>query len=195
MRRSLLVSLAVAIALAAFLLTRDDDAATTSATPVTLVGDSLNVGIEPYLGDAFHGRTVDPHDLVGRATAEGVDVLARLGPRLAPVVVVSLGTNDADGTEPEFRALVDRAADLVGADRCLVWATIVRDGSPRASFNEILADTASAHRNVRLVDWVSIVAEDPELLASDAVHGTPEGYRRRAEATARAVEACPPGAG
>ena len=194
MRRSLVFLLAVAIAVAAFLVARDDDAATTSASPVTLVGDSLNVGIEPYLGDALDGRRVDPHDLVGRATAEGVDVLADLGPRLAPVVVVSLGTNDADGTEEEFRALVDRAVALVGAGRCLVWATIVRDGS-RTGFNEILAETASEHPNVRLVDWASIVADDPGLLASDAVHGTAEGYRRRAEATARAVDTCPSAAG
>jgi hypothetical protein len=81
--------------------------------------------------------------------------------------------------------------DVVGADRCLVWATIVRDGSPRAGFNEVLADVAAEHRNVRIVDWASFVADDPELLASDAVHGTPDGYKRRAEATARAVDACP----
>lgn len=182
--------LAVAIAVAAVLVVRDDDAATTSTSPVTLVGDSLNVGIEPYLGEALDGR-VDPHDLVGRGTAEGVDVLADLRRRLAQVVVVSLGTNDADGTEAEFRGLVDRAVELVGPDRCLVWATIVRDGSPRTGFNEILADTASAHPNVRLVDWASIVGENPGLLASDAVHATPEGYRRRAAATARAVDSCP----
>ena len=195
MRRSLVLLFAVAIVVAAFLVVRHDDAAPTSTTPVTLVGDSLNVGIEPYLGDALHGRKVDPHDLVGRATAEGVDALAGLGPRLAPVVVVSLGTNDADGAEEEFRALVDRAVEIVGPDRCLVWATIVRGGSERTGFNEILAQTASEHRNVRLVDWASIVAEDHELLASDAVHATPEGYRRRAEATARAVETCPSVAG
>jgi lysophospholipase L1-like esterase len=191
MRRSLALLLAVAIGVAVFLVLRDDDAATTSSSPVTLVGDSLNVGIEPYLGRALEGRTVDAHDRVGRATADGVDVLSDLGSRLAPVVVVSLGTNDADGSEAEFRALVDRALELVGGDRCLVWATIVRDGSARAGFNAILARAASGHRNVRLVDWASLVAQDPELLASDAVHGTPEGYRRRAEATARAVEACP----
>lgn len=190
MRRSLALLLAAAIAVAAYLVVRDDDAKP-STSPVTLVGDSLNVGIEPYLGDALDGRGIDAHDLVGRATAEGIDVLAGLRTRLAPVVVVSLGTNDADGTEAGFETLVHRAVELVGPHRCLVWATIVRDGSPRAGFNEILADAAAAHENVRLVDWASIVAEAPGLLAADAVHGTPEGYRRRAEATARAVEACP----
>jgi hypothetical protein len=191
MRRSLVFLLAFAIAVAAVLLVRDDDPATPATTPVTLVGDSLNVGIEPYLPDALHGRRIDAHDLVGRATDEGVDVLAGLGPRLAPVVVVSLGTNDAPGTEANFGRLVRRAVELVGADRCLVWATIVRDGSPRAGFNDVLADAATQNGNVRIVDWASLVADAPELLASDAVHGTPDGYRRRAEATARAVDACP----
>ena len=197
MRITLVLLLAVAVAAATFVAVRRaaDDDADSAKGAVTLVGDSLNVGVEPYLEDALPGWRVDAHDEVGRATREGVAELRARRTKLAPVVVVSLGTNDAEGTEDEFRALVDDAIRVVGPSRCLVWATIVRDGSPRASFNEILADTASAHRNVRLVDWASIVAEDPELLASDAVHGTPEGYRRRAEATARAVEACPPGAG
>lgn len=189
-RRSLALLVAAAIAVAAFLVLRDDRPASSSSR-VTLVGDSLNVGIEPYLDDALPGRKVDAHDRVGRATAEGVDVLSDRASRLAPVVVVSLGTNDAAGTESQFRALVERAVGLVGPDRCLVWATIVRDGSPRAGFNAVLADAASEHGNVRLVDWAALVADDPELLAPDAVHGTAEGYRRRAEATARAIEACP----
>ena len=44
---------------------------------------------------------------------------------------------------------------------------------------------------VRLVDWATLVAGSPELLAADAVHGTPEGYERRAEETADAIRGCP----
>jgi lysophospholipase L1-like esterase len=133
---------------------------------------------------------VDAHDQVGRATREGVDELRARSGSLAPVVVVSLGTNDADGSEAEFRALVDQAIDVVGPDRCLVWATIVRDGRERTGFDDVLRDASEAHPNVRLVDWAALVADDESLLGSDHVHGTPEGYDRRAEETARAIRAC-----
>ena len=158
----------------------------------TLVGDSLNVGIEPYLGDELPGWRMDAHDRVGRATQEGIDELRSLGGGLAPVVVVSLGTNDADGSEPEFRKLVYQAVAIVGPRRCLVWATVVRDGTPRTGFNQVLEDARSAHPQ-RPPGRVGGVwsATNGELLAGDLVHGTPEGYARRAEETARAIRDCP----
>lgn len=187
----LLVALLVTTALAvgALALVRDEGRAELGA--VTLVGDSLNVGTEPYLRDALRGWTIDAHDRVGRATAEGVEELRSLGGRLAPVVVVSLGTNDADGTEAGFRRLVEQAVAIVGPGRCLVWATIVRDGVARDPFDSALREASAAHGNVRLVEWARMVSEGGSLLAADSVHGTPDGYARRAEETARVVRSCP----
>ena len=125
------------------------------------------------------------------ATPEGIDELRRLGGDLAPVVVVSLGTNDLAGSEGEFRRLVEEAIEIVGPGRCLVWATIVRDGTPRTGFNRALESARSEHPNVRLVEWAVLVGEQPNLLGADLVHGTPEGYARRAEETARVVRGCP----
>ena len=191
MRLSLALVLAIAVGVAAFAVLRDDDGATQDTGSVTLVGDSLNVGIEPELGKQLPGWQIDAHDRVGRATPEGIEELRALDRRLAPVVVISLGTNDPDGSEREFRRLVDEAIDVVGPHRCLVWATIVRDGAARTGFNHELEEARSEHRNVRLVDWATLVAGSPELLAADAVHGTPEGYERRAEETADAIRGCP----
>lgn len=192
MRLALITILAVAIAVAVYALTRaDDDTRSREAGAATLVGDSLNVGIEPYLGDELPGWRLDAHDRVGRATEEGIDELRSLGGRLTPVVVVSLGTNDAAGSEPAFRKLVSEAVAIVGPRRCLVWATVVRDGTPRTGFNRVLEEARTAHPNVRLVDWAALVRDDGELLAGDLVHGTPEGYARRAEETARAIRDCP----
>jgi hypothetical protein len=192
MRLSLALVLAIAVGVATFAVTRDDDGAAQDAGSVTLVGDSLNVGIERDLARQLSGWRIDAHDLVGRATPEGIDELRRLGGGLAPVVVVSLGTNDPDGSEGEFRRLVDEAIDVVGHGRCLVWATVVRDGTARAGFNRVLEDARSEHPNVRLVEWASLVGEETDVLAADLVHGTPEGYARRAEETARAIRDCPP---
>jgi hypothetical protein len=188
MRIALALILAVAIAAAAFFVSRDER---TAAGSVTLVGDSLNVGTEPYLREELAGWTIDAHDRVGRSTAEGIAELRSLGGTAAPIVVVSLGTNDAHGSENEFRQLVAQAVELVGPERCLVWATIVRDGTARDGFNEVLADAAAEHVNVRLVDWAAIVTDDPSALGPDAVHGTPDGYALRASGTSRAIRACP----
>ena len=191
MRLLLAIVLAVAIAVAVYAVKRPDDSPAHATGSATLVGDSLNVGIEPYLGDELPGWRVDAHDRVGRATQEGIDELRSLGGGLAPVVVVSLGTNDSDGSEQEFRKLVNQAVAIVGPRRCLVWATVVRDGTPRTGFNQVLEDARSEHPNVRLVEWAALVGDDGELLAGDLVHGTPEGYARRAEETARAIRDCP----
>jgi lysophospholipase L1-like esterase len=191
MRLSLAIVLAVAVAVAVYAVKRPDGSPAHATGSATLVGDSLNVGIEPYLDDELPGWRVDAHDRVGRATQEGIDELRSLGGGLAPVVVVSLGTNDSDGSEQEFRKLVNQAVAIVGPRRCLVWATVVRDGTPRTGFNQVLEDARSEHPNVRLVEWAALVGDDGELLAGDLVHGTPEGYARRAEDTARAIRDCP----
>jgi lysophospholipase L1-like esterase len=192
MRITLVLLLAVAVAAATFVAVRRaaDDDADSARGAVTLVGDSLNVGVEPYLEDALPGWRVDAHDEVGRATREGVAELRARRTKLAPVVVVSLGTNDAEGTEDDFRALVGDAIRVVGPNRCLVWATIVRDGEERTGWNDVLRDAAAEHPNVQLAEWASLVSDDPTLLAGDRVHGTPDGYARRAEETARAIRAC-----
>jgi lysophospholipase L1-like esterase len=191
MRIFLVLVLAIVLVVAALAVTRDDEARTGDAGSVTLVGDSLNVGVDPFLRDELDGWGVDANDRVGRTTAEGIDELRRLGAALAPVVVVSLGTNDLDGSEEEFRGLVGEAIEIVGPGRCLLWATIVRDGVERAGFDRVLRAASAANENVGLVDWAEMVVQDGSLLASDLVHGTPEGYARRAKETARAVRACP----
>ena len=103
MRIAIALVIAVAIAVAAFAVVRHDRSESQTAGAVTLVGDSLNVGVEPYLDEELSGWRIDAHDLVGRATTEGIEELRALGAELAPVVVVSLGTNDPDGSEAAFR--------------------------------------------------------------------------------------------
>jgi lysophospholipase L1-like esterase len=186
-----LVLLAVAAGVAVVAVTgEEDDGAADDTGALTMVGDSLNVGTDPPLREQLPRWDVDAHDRAGRTTAEGIGVLRERAGSLAPVVVVSLGTNDSDGTEDEFRGLVEEAVEIVGPDRCLVWATVHR-GEARTGFNDVLREAAAAHDNVRLVDWAFLVAECPELLAFDGVHGTPDGYARRAAETVEAVRTCP----
>lgn len=189
----LLVVAAVVVAAGAYLALRGEESAGPSTGRVGLVGDSLNVGIEAYLAEALPGWKLEADDVVGRSTAGGLEALAGAGAGLAPRVVVSLGTNDAAGDVDGFASGVAKAMALVGPDRCVVWATIHRDGDAYEPFNEILRAEADERPNLVVVDWARTVDDDPGLLVADGVHPTAEGYLIRAEAVARAVRSCPVG--
>jgi hypothetical protein len=155
---------------------------------LALVGDSLNVGTLDYLDEALPGWTVRSDSVVGRLTNDGLAALGRLGGR--EPVLVSLGTNDPAEAVEEFGEAVDRALRLAGAGRCVIWATIWRSDGPDDGFNDVL-ERAAADRGLRLLRWDEMLARDPGLLAPDGVHGSPAGYRARAEEAARLVRSCP----
>lgn len=181
---ALLVGLA---AVGAFVLLRGD-AEASDVGDVAVVGDSLNVGTLDYLGDALPGWTVRSDSVVGRVTDDGLVALGRLGGR--EPVLVSLGTNDPAGAVDEFRADVERALRIAGPGRCVIWATIWRSDGPDEGYNGVLEQAAGDGR-LRLLRWHEMVEDRPELLAPDGVHGSPEGYRARAEEAAIIVRSCP----
>jgi lysophospholipase L1-like esterase len=187
--------LLVAVALAVLVVVRfrTDPSPASSSGTATLVGDSLNVGVEPYLSSALPHWRIVANDRVGRTTPEGIAELAGGRPALSSYVVVSLGTNDSPDAVDGFRADVARVLKLAGPDRCVVWATIWRDGAPGEAFNQVLRDAAEASPRVRLVDWAGMVGQHPEWLAPDGLHGNETGYRERARAIAEAVRSCVPG--
>ena len=142
----------------------------------TLVGDSLNVGVERYIADTLPRWRILANDQVGRTTSEGIAELVAGRAALSPYLVVSLGTNDGHDVEA-FRAGVARVLKLAGPDRCVVWATIWRDGRPSDDFNDVLREAAEANKRLRLVAWAEMVEQRPELLAADGLHGNETGYR------------------
>ncbi len=90
-------ALLLVAALAALLVERHRSApasAVVTRGTATLVGDSLNVGVERYLPDALPHWTIVANDRVGRTTDEGIAELEAHRPALSSYVVVSLGTND-----------------------------------------------------------------------------------------------------
>ena len=105
--------------------------------------------------------------------------------------MISLGTNDSRLSVDAFSAAIGDVLGLAGTGRCVVWATIHRDGEAYEPFNDALRDAASRNRNLRLVDWASMVRTHPGWLVSDGVHATPDGYRERAKAVVAAMRACP----
>jgi hypothetical protein len=160
---------------------------------VSLVGDSLNVGVEPYLEEELAGWRIETDDVVGRSTETGVEHVRALGAALGRYLVVSLGTNDSRDGVDAFRAAVARVLEVAGG-RCVVWATIHRDGDAYAPFNDVLRAAAAADHNLRLVEWTSMLDAHPDWLTADGVHATSDGYRARAAAIVTAMRGCPRGA-
>jgi len=192
---SFFAALLAVVAVAALLVARnrDEPAPAASRGTVTLVGDSLNVGVERHLSAALPGWKLVANDRVGRSTPEGIAELEAGRPVLSSYVVISLGTNDPPGAVSAFRADVARMLGLIGPHRCVVWATIWRDGAPSDPFNAVLRDVANANRRVRLVEWAKMVQDHPDWLADDGLHGNETGYRERARAIAEAARGCAPG--
>jgi lysophospholipase L1-like esterase len=116
-----------------------------------------------------------------------------LGGRLPRVLAVSLGTNDDPSAVEYFRAGVERALRLAGAERCVVWSNIVRPsvgGVDYGGYNRALTLLASRHENLVVVDWASLARRNPSWFGVDGVHPRIAGYRARARAFARGLERC-----
>jgi lysophospholipase L1-like esterase len=188
---SIVLGLAVVVAAAvglAWFRAAADEAVTGS---VTLLGDSLNVGVAPYLEAELDGWKIDGESRVGRVTEQGIEVARSLGPRLAPVVVVSLGTNDPQADAVGFRRRVDELLRVAGARRCVIWSTIWL-GGPNAGFNDVLRAEARRRPNLEVSDWASAVGADRTLVGTDGVHGSPAGYAERAARIAELARRCLP---
>ncbi len=177
-----------AVAAAVVLATRG--AQRTLPATLSLVGDSLNVGIEPYIGRELRGWRIATDDVPGRATDAGLAELRAAGSSLGSHVLVSLGTNDVSTPTAAFRSDVREALRIAGADRCVVWFTIFRYGRPDARLNAVLADEERRNDNLRLVDWAELAGSHPSWIGPDGIHATDEGYAGRARAAARALRAC-----
>ncbi len=194
--RSLLIfALGIGVALAAAAVvarerTLSHRAAALPPSVVSLVGDSLNLGMEPALQEALPRWAFRTDDVVGRGTATGLERLRAAGSSLAPYVVISLGTNDPSPEVDAFRGDVAAALRIAGPSRCVVWATIHRDGDAYEVFNEVLRAAAERNRNVRLIEWAQMVDKHLHWLAYDGIHGSPAGYVARADAVVAAMRSC-----
>ena len=156
-------------------------------------GDSLAVGTKPYLPHELRGWKVTQSASVSRHAADGADVLRGYGSSLPRVIHVSLGTNDDPNQVDAFRSAIRAVMDVVGPHRCVVWTNIVRPavaGASYAGYNRALTRESHLRDNLRVVNWVRMVRENPQWVVGDGVHVNADGYRARAKAIANSVRRC-----
>jgi len=151
------------------------------AGPVTAVGDSIMLDIQPELSVDIPGVQVD--GLVSRQFEAGIGVVQadRADGTLGKVLVVELGTNGAV-TPSDVDAMVQAAS---GVER-IVFVNVCVPRPWAASDNAVLADGVARHADVAvLADWNTLATPHPEWFTSDQVHLNPDGAAALAALIAR----------
>lgn len=156
---------------------------------VLVVGDSLAVGMRPFLVDHLADREIRWDVRSGRTTPQGMARLRRQLRTATPeVVVVSLGTND--GSDPRrFADRIRRTLRDIPRETCVVWADIIRPSRKGAyrELNRVLRDKASRTRRLKVVSWRKAVKRG-DVRLPDGLHPDRDGYRHRSRLFARTVD-------
>jgi lysophospholipase L1-like esterase len=156
---------------------------------VLIVGDSLAVGMRPFLGDMITDRQVTFDVRAGWTTPQGMEALRLDLTQYAPqTIVISLGTNDGSDADI-FADRVRRILRALPPYSCVVWPAIIRPKRKGAyeGLNRVLRTEARRDRRLTVVDWDRMVALGLVALR-DGIHPDVDGYRWRAWVTAGAVK-------
>ncbi len=115
-------------------------------------------------------------------SAPGIaDALAKAG-YIRHIVVVHLGTNGA-----VTNGALDKLLNEIGSGHLVLLVNTRVDRSWEQLVNQRLAEAASSHPNVRLVDWFAASNGHPEYFVHDGVHLTVDGAHTYANLIAQAL--------
>jgi len=189
--RNVIAGLGVAVAACAIGpgSTRGPSVAHADPAQVLIVGDSLAVGMRPFLGEMITDREVTFDARSGWTTPQGMEALRLDLEEFVPqTFVISLGTNDGSDARV-FAYRVQRILRWLPSYACVVWPSIIRPKRKGAyeGLNEALRSIARRDSRLVVVNWDRMVQKGTVALR-DGIHPTEEGYRFRAWVTAAAVE-------
>ena len=210
--RSAALPLAATFLLAAAACTNGDD---TTAPPTNAPVDSVtDVGAAPtapaggrrvvIIGDSISFGTQEEYPLA--MPNDDVQVIATPGIRLGAqrgeitkavaerpdVLVIELGTNDVPVYTPAFLDEIDEVLDETDDLPCVVWVNVFvsKFAASAEDVNDHLAEAADDHANLQIVDWFTLVDDDPSLLEADGLHPNEDGQGVLALAVATAASHC-----
>ncbi len=151
--------------------------------PVTAVGDSIMLDIQPELTTDLPDVTVD--GLVSRQFEAGIGVVQadRAAGTLGRVLVVELGTNGTV-TSSDVDSMMQAAQGV--ARVVFVNVCVPRDWA--AGDNAVLAAGVARYPGVAvLADWNALATPHPEWFTADQVHLNPTGAAALAALIARSA--------
>jgi hypothetical protein len=153
------------------------------AGPVTAVGDSIMLDIQPYLVQDVAGVSVD--GMVSRQFETGIAVVQadRAAGTLGSILVVELGTNGSV-TPADVDAMMQAAAGV----KRVVFVNLDVPRPWEAPDNAVLAAGVARYPGVAvLADWYTLSAPHPEWFTADQVHLNPSGAQAMAALIAQDV--------
>jgi hypothetical protein len=156
--------------------------------PVLVVGDSLAVGLEPYLAPMVAPRGVMWDARNGATTPQGLVHLRADLRRVAPsAVLISLGTNDGPHAD-RFRNRIRRALRAIPPSTCVVWANLHRPRrkGPYRRLNAVLEHEARRDHRLVVVRW-SRAVDRHRVHLRDGIHPDAAGFDYRSSLYARAL--------
>ena len=98
---------------------------------------------------------------------------------LPDIIVLNIGTNGGWS-----KKIKEEMLEIVG-DRKIFWLNATNPDY--AIFNDYLIEFASQHDNVYIIDWITVMKENPGYLISDRVHPTVKGCKLYAETIYNAI--------
>ncbi len=131
-----------------------------------VIGDSIADGAEPFITEALPGWTIGFDAVIGRGTNSAIAVAAEQGIAQPDVVVIELGTNDADPVV--FRENMAMMLASLWRVPLVVWQTAHGSLTNIAGVNIHIRGTLPQYANTLIADWDTFV-DDAEL-SSDGVH-------------------------
>lgn len=150
---------------------------------VTVIGDSVIVGVEPYLKELLPEITVDGK--VGRQMSQAKNVIAELEAKeeLGDHVILELGTNGPFNKEQLRKVLTL----LTHSKQVLVVTTRVPKGW-QDTVNSTIKDIVPEFGNAKVVDWYAASEGKSDYFYKDRVHLKPDGSRHYASLLLQALQ-------
>lgn len=159
---------------------------------ITIIGDSISVGAADEYADAMPLDDVEVVATSGIRLGPQRDAIADAVADRPDVLVIELGTNDVPVFELEFLDEIDEVLAETDALPCVRWVTVYvpNRSDSVAAVNDHLAAALPRHDNLQLVDWFTLVDDDPGLMSDDGLHPNDEGQRVLAQAVAASTASC-----
>ncbi|OUB25918.1 acetyltransferase [Bacillus thuringiensis serovar yunnanensis] len=139
---------------------------------VTAIGDSIMVGVTPYLKEVYPNIIIDAE--VGRQMSQAVSrvqLLINKG-ELGDYVIIGLGTNGTFSNEKLTTLL-----ELIGNNRKVLLINTKVPDPWESIVNKKLKEGSSRFSNVKLIDWYSASAGHEEYFVSDKTHLNKKGAK------------------
>ena len=158
-----------------------------SLAHVSAIGDSVMLGASDSLRKELPGIYIDAKVSRYVGAGEGIAKKMQSEDRLGNVVLIGLGTNGpiSGYYESDTKALLK----YLGDKRQIFWVNVYCPGLEwQNSNNKYLEQLAKEHKNIKIIDWYSLISKHPEWLAEDGIHPNDEGVKAYAQLVRTSME-------